>query len=58
MKNIKREIDNIEILCEAYNKASKENLLKKQEGEKIVIIGEVSTNDSVSGYTVDIKKVK
>lgn len=52
------EREYIEIMCEAYTMAIKEALLEKQQGERIVIIGEVGANDLVNGYTVDIKKIK
>lgn len=59
MKNTKKkERDYVEIICAAYTKALKEALLEKRPGEKIVITGEVGTDDLASGYTVDIKKIK
>ncbi len=48
----------LSVVCDTCNDKIKNSLLEKTVGKKIVIVGEVSTVDGVSGYTVDIKKVK
>ncbi|MBR4099842.1 MAG: hypothetical protein IKK55_02505 [Clostridia bacterium] len=48
----------LSVVCDTCNDKIKDSLLEKTVGKRIVIVGEVSTVDGVSGYTVDIKKVK
>ena len=56
-RNIKYN-DMLSVICDTSNDKIKECLLEKEIGKKIVIVGEVATADGVSGYTVNIKKVK